>query len=588
MTDAVSAAVTAGHLSVSAGTALHQWLTQPEYGAFRAEIDELIANQDWTSLEDGFFKHITFGTGGMRGPVGVGPNRINTRTIGEATQGFIGYFKAQFPEITEPIMIVGYDMRLTHEELSKHCAAVLAANGVRVLRFAGWRATPELSFAVRHLKANAGIVISASHNPPADNGFKAYWVDGGQIVPPHDERIMTEVAKVVSIETIDYDKAVVAGKIIPIGAEVDEAYYQAVLAEGLSSSRSASIVYSPIHGCGQRSLLPVLEQAGFQVKRVEEQMPSDGHFPNVPNHIANPEIPSANEATGELVVATGADIGMTTDPDADRIAAILPDPTSEVGYRVIGGNTLAVLVTYYVLSTLKEQGKLPPNGFLVKTLVTTPMLDALAIDFGVAMYGDTLVGIKYIAQTIREHQDEGTEQFLVGGEESYGMMKGTYTRDKDAAVTGLMLAEYTSALKDDGKTLPQALDELYRQYGYFLESQLRYPFPGAAGFAAMNRMMAAFRDTPPSNLGGLNVVKTIHRFQTADGSFIVRLLLSDDAKQIVTVRPSGTEPIVKFYTAIYDEEGKGASDLAPIRAGLESKITAIEADLQTFAAQYTK
>ncbi|MBI4185467.1 phospho-sugar mutase [Candidatus Berkelbacteria bacterium] len=588
MDNRVSAAVAKGKLSPAAATAIHDWLRESAYVKFRDEINQLIRNEDWITLEDGFFKHITFGTGGMRGPVGVGPNRINTRTIGEATQGFIRYFKAQFPKVLKPTIILGYDMRLTHEELSKHCAAVLAANGVRVLRFDGWRATPELSFAVRLLQADGGIVISASHNPPADNGFKAYWRDGAQIVPPHDDRIMAEVAQVTEIKTMDYQEAVTNGWIETIGTEVDDAYYSAVLNESLSLNRSASIVYSPIHGCGQRSLLPVLERAGFKVDQVKEQMAPDGHFPNVPNHIANPEIPSANELTGQQVVQSGADIGLTTDPDADRIAAIVPEPTAESGYQIIGGNTLAVLVTFYVLSTLKERGQLPVNGFLVKTLVTTPMLDAIAADFGMKMYGDTLVGIKYIAQTVREHQDEGKEQFLVGGEESYGMMKGTYCREKDAAVTGLMLAEYASNLKEDGKTLLDVLNTLYHRYGYYLESQIRYPFPGAAGFSAMNRMMAAFRDTPPAKLNGTTIVKITDRVQAADGSFIVRLFLSSDGKNVVTVRPSGTEPIVKFYTALCNESAKGDSDLTLVRNNLRERITRIESELRVFAEKYTR
>ena len=588
-TATIDQAVVDQKLSESAATAVKQWLTEPEYADFKEEIQQLIAAGNWTKLEDNFFKNISFGTGGMRGHVGVGPNRINKRTIGGATQGYVTYLKSQLPDVAELKIVVAFDVRLTRDELSKHTASVLAGNGCHVYLFDDYRATPELSFAIRHLGANGGIVISASHNPSTDNGFKAYWIDGAQIVPPHDERIMAEVAKVKEILLTPYDEALKAGKIEIIGDAVDGAYQNAVLAESLSPNRGAKIVYSPIHGCGQKSLLPVLKKAGFDVTVIEEQMSPDGSFPNVANNIPNPEMPAANELTGKKVIETKADIGFTTDPDADRIAAMIPTD-DEIGYKVIGGNTLAALTVYYVLSTLKEQGKLPASGFVVRTMVTTALIDAIAADFGVKVYSDLLVGIKYITQMISEHQDKEGGVFLVGGEESYGMLKGSYTREKDSAVTGLMLAEYASILKEQRKTLLDALAELYLKYGYFAESQVRNPFDGAAGFAAMNKMMAAFRDIPPAELGGMKVLKTTNRVQAADGSFVVRLFLSEDEFNVVTVRPSGTEPIAKFYVALCDERGKGASagELESIKADVAARAEAITADLKAFAANVAK
>lgn len=543
------------NLSQEAQKNIQAWLTEPKYTEYKEGLERLIAQEDWKTLEDNFFTIVPFGTGGRRGTVGIGSNRINRVTIGESAQGLVDYVHAQVGEAAkEQGIVIAHDTRITSREFAEYVAGIIAANGFRTYLFDSFRATPELSFAVRYLNAAAGVVISASHNPPSDNGFKAYWNDGGQIVPPHDAGIMDAVSNVTQIIATDFEKARMEGKIQIIGAEVDEAYIAAIAHESLSQSRSATIAYSPLHGTGVTSVQKVLEQAGFSnLTIVQEQATPDGAFPNLPNNIPNPEVETASEMVKEYAKDISADIGITTDPDADRLGVVAPD--GDGIYRLLTGNQIAALAAYYAASK-------GAKGFMVRTIVTTDMLDAIAQDFGLTIYNHILIGFKYVAQLIREHQDNGNETFLLGGEESYGLLKGSYCRDKDAAVAALLLCELASELKDQGKTLLGELDELYKKYGIYTETLTTIAYPGAAGFQNMQNIMKSLRENPPKEVGGAPIVNFIDRdtYTGNDKGNVLIFALTEDNHNRLTIRPSGTEPKIKIYTQLYAPVENSISD----------------------------
>ncbi|MGI6612618.1 MAG: phospho-sugar mutase [Candidatus Nanosyncoccaceae bacterium] len=540
-------------LSPEAIKNLQIWLEDKKYQVFWSEIERLILSKDWAELEDSFFKVLEFGTAGRRGKTGVGPNRINKITIGESAQGLCQYLLKTNKAAQSQGVAIAYDTRLTSRGLAIFAAQVVAGNGFKAYLFNSFRATPELSFAVRHLKAAAGIVISASHNPPADNGFKAYSSYGGQLVAPHDKGVLEESVKVKDIKTIDFDKALADDQIEIIGEAVDQAYMAELAKLSLSTARNIEIVYSPLHGAGQTSVLPLLERVGFnQVDVVKAQMTPDGNFPNVPNHKPNPEEPAANDMAIEQMIKTKADIAITTDPDADRLAVIVNHHGEAV--RLNGNQSLA-LVFDYILQ--KQQAK---NGFIVKTIVTTDLLASLADCYKVKCYGDLLVGFKFIGALIEEKQPKG-EKFIAGGEESYGMLYGDHARDKDAASGVLPLAEYAAELKESGKTLYDRLLEIYMEQGFYYETQATAEFPGAAGFANMQKLMANLR-TKPFTLIGKRKVTAIRDYQDlirtdlvtgktskvkSTGKSNVIVLEFGDYACRATIRPSGTEPKIKVY-----------------------------------------
>lgn len=550
-------------LSPSAAANVKKWLTEKKYREYRAEIQKLIDAQDWKTLNDNFWQVVPFGTGGRRGTVGVGSNRINKATLGESAQGFADYVEKTIPDAKERGIVIAYDTRLTSKDFSQFVAGVFVANDFKVYLFDSFRPTPELSFAVRHLKAAAGVVVSASHNPASDNGFKAYWKDGGQIVPPHDQNIIGIASNVEEIKTSNFADSVKSGKIEIIGKDVDDAYIQAVTDESLSSSRSASIIYSPLHGTGQVSVLPVLQKAGFKnITLVEDQMSPDGHFPNIANHIPNPELPETARAATELAQKTGADIAVTTDPDADRLGLVARDRDGK--YQLLNGNQVATLACHHTLQQMKAQNQLTPKHFLIRTIVTTDFLDTLAADFGVKMYNHILIGFKYVAEVISEHEDQGDEKFIFAGEESFGSLKGSYTRDKDAAVTTLLIAELTSLLKDEGKTLIDHLNALYRKYGLFWETLRTIAYEGAEGGTTMANIMKNLREHPPQEIAGLEVTRLIDRLKPeyapiGQGDVLI-FNLSEDNHTRVTIRPSGTEPKVKIYTQLHSPLDPNISD----------------------------
>lgn len=583
----VDQAITEKKVSAAAARNITTWLTQEKYATYRQELTQMIDSNAWQQLEDSFFKVVPFGTGGRRGTVGLGSNRINRVTIGESAQGLANYVRQQGEATQTAGVVIGYDTRLTSVEFAQLTASILVANGFKVYLFDSFRATPELSFAVRHLACAAGVVISASHNPPSDNGFKAYWHDGGQIVPPHDAGIVAAVNAVTEIKQTDYTTAVREGKITIIGPAVDAAYVAAVCQESVAPSRSAAIAYSPLHGSGSKSVLPVLQTAGFtHLTIVDEQSAPDGTFPNIPNNIPNPEVRSASDLVTEYAQRLKADVAITTDPDADRLGVVARDDSGN--YQFLTGNQIATLIGFYVLNELKQQGKLMPTHFVVKTIVTTDFITAVAADFGVKIYDNILIGFKYVAELIR--LNEGRETFLFGGEESHGILKGTYTRDKDAAVAALLICELASQLKDEGKNLVTQLNDLYRRYGIYHETLENIAYQGAAGSTTMQKLMAGLRANPPHRLGDWPVVGMIDRLDpTSEGTpgDVLIYHLAQDKQTRVTVRPSGTEPKLKIYVQIHQPIPVDASNaaIAAAKQVADHKAAAITSAIKKYFEQ---
>lgn len=577
------------HVSEAAAENIQKWLREPKYAEYKDELVGMIDAGEWQALEDAFFKVIEFGTGGRRGTTGIGSNRINRVTIGESTQALCQYALSYDEKAAENGIVIACDTRSSSEQLSTYAASVCAANGFKTYIFESFRSTPELSFALRHLGCAAGIVISASHNPPADNGFKAYWNDGGQLVTPHDKGVLAEAEAITTIKSIEFQAGVDAGAIEIIGEDIDKAYIAAVTAQAEGSERDLSIVYSPLHGAGQRNTLPVLEQAGFAVTPVAAQMVPDGHFPTIENGKPNPEERAANDQAVAQMMAQNADIAITNDPDADRIGVMVRHGDRPI---YLTGNQSAVLATEYTLRKKREKGELQSNDFVAKTIVTTDMIDALAHAYNVKCYGNLLIGFKYIGELILSL--EGKERFLIGGEESYGLLKGDYARDKDGAVGALPLAEYAAELKKDGKTLYDRLFELYKEYGVYIERLDTVECPGANGFEQMQHIMTTLRAQPITKIHDQQVTavidyQTLKRTDLASGEAtdvdcingnVIVLECNNDPRQRFTIRPSGTEPKLKIYSQWYaDAEEDVAMQYDELSKQLESLGESLEGQL---------
>ena len=579
------------HLSGGAVKNITAWLNEPKYAKYKSELVELIEAGQWQLLEDSFFKVIEFGTGGRRGTTGIGSNRINKVTIGESTQALCEYAAQNNPDAPQKGVVIAYDTRLTSPELSTYAATVCAAAGFKTYLFESFRSTPELSFAVRHLGASIGIVISASHNPPLDNGFKAYWSDGGQLVAPHDKGVLAKAAEIDQIASYDYDAAVREGKIVLVGREIDDAYIKAVVNEAEGYERGLSIVYSPLHGAGQTNVLPTLQAAGFNtISLVDDQMTPDGNFPTIDNGKANPEEKPANDRAVAQMLAEKADIAITNDPDADRIGVMVRRGDDAI---YLNGNQSAVLATDYTLRKKQEKGRLTPKNYIASTIVTTDMLHALAKHYNVSIYSNMLIGFKYIGELLL--QKESTDEvFLIGGEESYGLLKGTYARDKDGATGALPLAEYAAELKTEGKTLYDRLLELFVQHGIYAEYLASAYFLGASGFEKMQTVMKQLRLKAPESIDGHKVTAVrdyanLVRRDIATGEEtavecnksgdVFVLELDGDSRRRVTIRPSGTEPKLKFYIQWFEEvqdAGEVHEQYQEVAEKLETLATTLE------------
>lgn len=568
------------HLSEASVTNIAKWLNEPKYALYKADLEEMIAEEQWQALEDAFFKVVEFGTGGRRGTTGVGSNRINKVTIGESAQALCLYAASFDPEAPTKGIAIACDTRLSSPELSKFTAQVCAANGFKTYLFENFRSTPELSFAVRELGCAVGIVISASHNQPADNGFKAYWSDGAQLVAPHDKGVLEMGNSITEIHTVDFDAAVEAGDIVIIGSDMDEKYITAAVAQAETTARDVKIVYSPLHGTGQTNTLPVLRAAGFtQVATVDSQMTPDGNFPTVENGKANPEAKVANDRAVAQMLADEADIAITNDPDADRIGVMVREG-EDVMY--LTGNQIASLAADFTLRHMHDKGTLTPKHFIAKTLVTTDLLEAIAGKYDVRVYGNMLVGFKFIAETLRKKEAQG-ETFVMGAEESFGMLKGSFVRDKDGAMGALPLAEYAAELKTEGKTLGDRMFELYAEHGVYAERLEAVVCVGASGFQQMQQIMAALRERPLSHVGPHQVTAVrdyaslVHRNLTTGQETSIDCTAGNvvvvefgDTRRRFTVRPSGTEPILKLYVQWYeDAEDDTRAQFAKLQTHLE-------------------
>ncbi len=550
-----------------------EWTKEPFDTETRTAVAEMIEN-DPAEVVECFYRDLEFGTGGLRGIMGAGTNRMNKYTVGMATQGLANYLKKSFPEKDLIKVAIATDCRNNNKLFAQTTANVLSSNGIKVYMFEDLRPTPELSFTVRYLGCQSGIVITASHNPKEYNGYKAYWDDGGQLISPHDKNVIDEVLKIKEIADVNFNGN--PDLIETIGKEIDQAYLGKVKElslspEVISRQNQMKIVYTPIHGTGVMLAPMALKSFGFNnIITVPEQMVVSGDFPTV--HSPNPEEPAALSLAIAKARETGADLVMATDPDADRVGVAVRNDKGE--FILLNGNQTASLLIYYILHTWKTRGKLTGNEFIVKTIVTSELLKDIADSLHVESY-DVLTGFKYIADIIKTL--EGKKTFIAGGEESYGYLVGDFVRDKDAISSCCMIAETAAWAADQGKTMFSLLKEIYQEYGFYKESLISVTKKGKSGAEEIKQMMQDYRNTPPAEIAGVPVafirdyqLQRETQFKSGQTkpillpkSDVLQFFLNDGSK--ITVRPSGTEPKIKFYFGVkgimpgieaYDETDK--------------------------------
>jgi len=560
------------------------WLAGNYDEATKQEIRNLLETNP-EELVEGFYKNLEFGTGGLRGIMGIGTNKMNKYTIGMATQGYANYLKQSFGEGIS--VAIAHDSRNNSRFFAETVAAVMGANGIKAYLFESLRPTPELSFAIRHLGCKGGVVCTASHNPKEYNGYKAYWEDGAQLVPPHDSNVITEVDKILAVEDVKWSGG--EENIVLIGAELDHAYYDmvkslSVYPEVCTRQSDLKIVYTSIHGSGIKLVPGILERFGFnKVTIVEEQAVPDGNFPTV--NSPNPEEKDAMNLGMEKAKEIDADILLGTDPDADRVGIAIKDNNGN--WVLMNGNQTAVLAFNYMIEARKAKGITQPNDMVIKTIVTSDMINRFAAGNGVACY-DVLTGFKYISEMIRERA--GIENYIIGGEESYGLMIGDQVRDKDAVSAVALLCEMAAYEKDKGRSLYQKLLDLYVEYGCFQEHLISITKKGMNGQKEIAEMMESFRSNPPKVLGGVGVTTLLdYQLQTgtnlADGSTftidlpksnVLQFVLEDGSK--VSARPSGTEPKIKFYFSV-NAPLDSAENYDKVKAGLDARIQSMITDM---------
>ena len=539
---------------------------------------ELLALQgNDAEIEDRFYRQLEFGTGGLRGVIGAGTNRMNIYTVRQATQGLANYIISQNGQ--DKGVAIAYDSRIMSPEFSDEAALCLNANGIKTYRFESLRPTPELSFSVRELGCIAGIVITASHNPREYNGYKVYWEDGAQITPPHDKNILAEVAKVTDfsqVKTMMKSEAEAAGLYHTIGKEMDDRYMEELKKQSIhpeiikAMAKDIKIVYTPLHGTGNLPVRRVLKELGFEnVYVVKEQELPDGNFPTV--SYPNPESPKAFELALKLAKEVDADIVLATDPDADRLGVYAKD-TKTGEYVSFTGNMSGMLIAEYILREKKANGTLPANGALVETIVTTDMAKAIAKAYDVELV-EVLTGFKYIGEQMLKYEKSGEKNYVFGFEESYGCLPGTYARDKDAPAAVCMLCEVAAFYKSQGKTLWDGMIDMYEKYGYYREGIATMTLKGIDGAAQIQQIMDRARQSTPAKLGAFDVLavrdykadtrKDLKTGEvTATGlpsSNVLYYELSDNAW--CCVRPSGTEPKIKFYVGVKGDTLDGADQM---------------------------
>ena len=528
------------------------WLSDEYDVATRAEVSALF-NTDKKELRDRFYRILEFGTGGLRGVMGAGTNRMNRYVVAMATQGLANYLKRVY-DGQQIKTVISFDSRNNSREFAKVTSDVFLANGFYVYLFDNLRPTPELSFAIRYLHCNAGVMVTASHNPKEYNGYKVFWEDGAQITAPHDKNIIAEVEKITSPSQVEWGDGLNYPELI--GSEIDTAFLNSVLSltlspESVKRHNMLKIVYTPLHGTGVYLVPRALAQIGFtKIYHVPDQDVSDGNFPTVVS--PNPEEHSAMKMALDRGVEVGADIVLASDPDGDRVGAAVLDEKGE--FYLLSGNQTASILMKYILERWKELGKLSDKTYCVKTIVTTELLKAIADSYGVKMY-NVLTGFKYIAEVVRENEPKGMT-FICGGEESNGFNVGEFVRDKDSVITCSMFAECAAWLADQGKTPYQFLQKIYKEYGYYKESLLSVYKTGEEGAAKIQQMMKDYREHPLDEIGGKKVVRVVDYLDTAatglPKSNVLQFYSADG--DVVTVRPSGTEPKIKFYFGAHGSE----------------------------------
>lgn len=564
-----------------------KWMGEGFDKETRASVQNMIAH-DAAGLTESFYRDLEFGTGGLRGIMGVGTNRMNRYTVGMATQGFANYLKQFFTDEDQISVAIAYDCRHQSPYFADVAADILSANGIKVFMFDSLRPTPLLSFAVRHFQCQGGIMITASHNPKEYNGYKVYWDDGGQLVPPHDHNVIAEVQKIN-----DPGKIMFGGNddlIEVVGEDFDDLYVDTLKSLSLSPAlinkySDMKLVFTPIHGTAVRLVPLALKAFGFtNVINVPEQDVVDGDFPTVVS--PNPEEPAALQMALKRAEDTGAELVMATDPDGDRVGIAVRDPQGK--FILLNGNQAASLMIFYILEQWKQKRRFTGKEFLAKTIVTTELLDKMAEHYGVACY-DVLTGFKYIAELIRIL--EGEKTFIAGGEESYGYLVGDFVRDKDAVISCCMLAETAVWAKDQGKTMFELLMDIYTRFGLYHERLLSITKKGKAGLEEIKDIMQRFRTTPPETMAGIRVSKMLDYKQAvaidldskSEGDLdfpladVLQFILEDGTK--ITMRPSGTEPKIKFYFGTHGELSE-QGDYLKVRDDLDRKIDRVIEDLQ--------
>jgi phosphomannomutase len=582
-----------GKLSAGAVENIRKWLTEPRYSAYAPEVAQHLAEQNWKGLDDAFWTIIPFGTGGRRGRMyPVGSNAINDRTIGESAQGLADYVKEKVGG--DLSCAIAYDTRHNSRRFAELCASIMVAAGFKVYFLDDYRSTPELSFLVRYKKCSCGIMVTASHNPPSDNAVKVYWSTGGQVLPPHDKAIIDRVMGVQEIHRVEFAQAVQEGKVVFCKEEVDAAFQRELIGQRFEGPRDAKIVYTPLHGVGASAVLPALAADGF--KNVELYSPHSelsGDFPNVPGHVSNPENPRVFDAPIARAKEIGYDLVIATDPDCDRLGCVAPKTKDIAGeWGFFTGNQIGALLTDFILERRKKAGTLSPEHYVVKTLVTTEMIRRIADSYGVKTYGNLQVGFKYIGGIMDE---KGPDKFVFGTEESHGYLVGQYARDKDGAVACMLMSEVAAAAKASGKSLFEKLDSLFWQHGYHEESLVNMQMEGSEGMVNMQKLMAKLRTAPPAMLAGVRLSQVRDykeltvmpaggvpaKLDGPKGDMVI-LDLAEEGNY-VAVRPSGTEPKVKFYVFAY-VAAEQLHNLDTTRQEVGERIKQFEFDLRAYAA----
>lgn len=568
---------------------IQEWTAAPFDIKTVKEISDILSKNDEKELIDRFYTTLEFGTGGLRGVIGAGTNRMNIYTVGMATQGLANYIKLKKKE--ENGVVIARDSRRMSDEFSREAAGILAGNGIKVYYFDDIAPTPLCSFAIRHFKAGAGIVVTASHNPPEYNGYKVYWDDGGQVVPPFDREIIAEVNKIDSISKIkkmEFEKGTGSGMIRIIRDEADREYISSLEKAVLRVSKGSDIkiVYTPLHGSGYKIVPEVLKHFGFNnIFMVEDQSKPDGNFPTV--KYPNPEEKEALTLSIELAKRVDADILLATDPDADRMGVGFKGPDGD--YQLINGNQIGTMLEYYLLSRLAQENRLPKNAAVIKTIVTTQIQDEIAKSFNCSA-DNVVTGFKWIAMKMKEYDDTGSKKFIFGGEESYGYLPVDFVRDKDAVSSCYFFAEMADYLLENKKTLNEFLNGIYARFGLYMEDLLSLTLKGKDGMEKISSIMKKFRTSPPQEFAGIaiNTVADIQGLTKTDiktgkkeqinglpKSDVLQFFLEDRSK--ITMRPSGTEPKIKFYFSV--NEKAAAGDMDKIKLQLKEKIERFKKDL---------